>query len=69
MIVSSLEKMEELVSKNKDLMWDGWTVVHFYSSEKAKTSKFGKIVQGKWCITKRFEVFEKGWDIPNKFAR
>lgn len=67
MLISSLEQMETIVKKNKGLIWDGWTVVHFYPSEKAKTSKFGGRIKGKWCMIRRFEVTEKGWDIPSKF--
>ena len=69
MLISSLDQMEKIVGKNKDLMWEGWDVVHFYPSEKAKTSKFGRRINNKWCITKRFELNERGWDIPHKFAR
>jgi hypothetical protein len=69
MLISSLEKMEAIVKKNRELRWDGWDVIHFYPSEKAKTSKFGQRINNKWCITKRFEVTEQGWDLPNKFVR
>ena len=27
MLINSLEKMEQIVSKNRSLKWDGWTVV------------------------------------------
>ena len=69
MLISSIENMEKIVSKNKELKWDGWDVVHFYPSEKARTSKFGARVNDKWCMVKRFEITEKGWDIPNKIMR
>jgi hypothetical protein len=69
MLISSIEKMEEIVSKNKELKWDGWDVVHFYPSEKAKTSKFGARFDDKWCMSRRIEITEKGWDIPNKLVR
>lgn len=69
MLISSLNKMEEIVKKNKELKWDGWDVIHFYPSEKARTSKFGARVNGKWCMVKRFPVTEKGWDIANKLVR
>lgn len=69
MLVSSLEEMEMLVKKNKSLTWDGWTVIHFYHSDKAGTSRFGARINGKWSIVRRFEVGEKGWEIPSKFLR
>lgn len=64
MIINNLETMEDIVSKNKNLYWDGWTVVNKYKSDKAKTSKFGSYIDGKWFITKRYEPNRQGWDIP-----
>jgi hypothetical protein len=61
--------MEAIVKKNKELSWDGWDVIHSYPSEKAKTSKYGKRINNRWCIARRFEITEKGWEIPAKFAR
>jgi hypothetical protein len=61
--------MEKIVTKNKELEWDGWDVVHFYPSDKARTSKFGALVNDKWCMVKRFVITEKGWEIPNKIMR
>ena len=69
MLISSLEKMEEVVSKNRELKWDGWDVVHFYPSDKARTSKFGERINGKWCLVRRFNLAENGWEIPNKVVR
>lgn len=68
MKISSLEKMEEIVAQNKALFWDGWTVVNSYPSDKARTSKFGAYVNGKWHLQKRFVPATGGWDIPDKFV-
>lgn len=64
MIINNIETMEEIVSNNKNLYWDGWTVVSKYKSDKAKTSKFGEYINGKWYITKRFSPDRQGWNIP-----
>lgn len=69
MLISSLEKMEDVVRKNKDLKWDGWDVVHSYPSNKGRTSPWGMRVGSKWFLQKRFPVTEKGWEIPNRFMR
>jgi hypothetical protein len=69
MLVTSLEAMEKIVKKNRELMWDGWDVIHFYPSEKARTSKFGARVKGRWCIQRRIVPTEQGWDIPAKLVR
>jgi len=68
MKIKSLEKMEEIVSKNKFLHWDGWTVVNSFPSDKGRTSKFGAYVKGKWHLQARFTPTTDGWDIPDKFV-
>lgn len=67
MIISSLEKMEEIVKKNKGLRWDGWDVVFSYPSDKARTSKFGARVNGVWHLQRIFKVGSDGWNIPRKY--
>jgi len=51
MIVKSLEQMEQIVTNNKQLSWDGWTVVNNYKSDKAKTSKYGIYLKGNWYMS------------------
>jgi hypothetical protein len=68
MIIKTLEEMEELVSKNKSLHWDGWTVVNIYKSDKAKTSKYGVYFKNNWYMSKRFEPNRDGWDIPERLV-
>jgi hypothetical protein len=69
MIITSLEKMEEIVSKSKFLHWDGWTVISSYPSKKGSTSRYGAYRDGKWQIQRRFEVSESGWEIPERFLK
>lgn len=64
MIINQLEKMENIVNSNPNLFWDGWTVVHKTKTNKAIMSKHGMKINGKWYITKRFEITRSGWDIP-----
>jgi len=68
MIIKNLETMEDIVRNNKNLYWDGWTVVNFYHSDKARTSKHGSLVNGKWAMIKRFVPDRNGWNIPEKIA-
>lgn len=68
-MITSLEKMEEIVAKNKSLFWDGWTVVNSFQSDKARTSKMGVYRKGRWYIQKRFEPGKNGWNIPDNFVR
>lgn len=69
MIITSLEKMEEIVKKSKFLRWDGWTVVSCYPSKKASTSKYGIYLDGKWQMQRRFDPTESGWEIPERFLK
>jgi hypothetical protein len=69
MIVKSLKQMESIVSNNKILSWDGWSVVEMYPSEKGRTSVNGAYNNGKWYMKKVFAPTRTGWDIPNKYVR
>lgn len=67
--VSSLEKMEAIVSKNNTLFWDGWNVVEMTKSDKAFASKFGALKNNAWYLKKIFVVSRNGWEIPDKYVR
>lgn len=69
MIISSLEKMEEIVGYNKSLSWDGWTVIESKTKENGIMSQDGAYVDGKWIVQKRYEATAIGWEIPSKFVR
>jgi hypothetical protein len=69
MQIKALEEMEAIVSENKTLFWDGWTVVERTQSEKGRTSPQGAYANGKWYVEKRHEPTQTGWEIPNKFVR
>lgn len=68
MYITSLEKMESIVSKERNLFWDGWTVVERIPNAKGMTSKFGIFFKNKWHIEKRFEPTNKGWKLPGKYV-
>jgi hypothetical protein len=68
MIIKELEQMEKIVSSNKNLYWDGWTVVNRFQSDKGRTSKNGVLVNSKWHLQQRFVPDRNGWDIPQKFV-
>jgi hypothetical protein len=67
--ISSLEKMEAIVSKNSNLSWDGWDVVEMTRSDKAFTSKHGALKNNAWHLKKIFVVSRTGWEIPDKYVR
>jgi hypothetical protein len=67
--ITSLEKMEEIVNANKQLSWDGWTVVEILPSDKSYTSKFGVYKNGKWQTKREFIPSNTGWEIPDKYVK
>lgn len=67
--ISSLEKMEAIVSKNSSLSWSEWDVVEMIKSDKAFTSKYGALKNNAWYLKKIFVVSRSGWEIPDKYVR
>lgn len=67
MIIKSLNTMEKIVAKNKNLLWDGWDIIDLKESDIAKTSTNGIRVNNKWYLHKRYTPNRNGWEIPNKY--
>ena len=68
MMVTSLEKMDKIVNSHWFLYWDGWTVIQSFPSEKGRTSKFGAYRNKKWHLQRKFELTDRGWNIPKKLV-
>jgi hypothetical protein len=67
MIIKSLNIMEKIVSKNKNLVWDGWDILDLKETDMAKTSTKGIRIKEKWYIHKRYSPNRNGWEIPNRY--
>jgi hypothetical protein len=68
MIIKSLEQMEKIVQKHKELKWVGWDVVERKRSDLGRTSPTGVRVKDTWYLQKTFNLDRQGWDIPNKYG-
>jgi hypothetical protein len=68
MLVKSLEKMEDIVSKNKSLSWDGWNVVELIKNPSAAYKNNGVRINKVWYIKNIFTVDHDGWKVPNKYT-
>jgi hypothetical protein len=68
MLIKSLTEMEQIVKKNKSLIWDGWTVVNLQPTSNGVMSKDGVKINGRWYLQKRFDATIDGWDIPDNFV-
>lgn len=66
--INSLSAMESIVKNNRQLSWDGWTVVETFPSEKAYYSKFGVYKDKKWQMKKEFIPSSQGWELPDKYV-
>lgn len=66
MQITSLDQMEQIVSKNKSLTWDGWTVLHTKYDPTGWTKPAGVFKNSQWHVQNRYEPMENGWDIPQK---
>jgi len=64
MLVTNLEKMENLVSSSKDLGWSGWDVVKYRKGLGAQFDSSGVFKDGGWFYTKTYILKESGWSIP-----
>jgi hypothetical protein len=68
MIIKSLEQMEQIVKKNKSLIWDGWTVVSLQPTNNGVMSKDGVKINNRWYLQKRYDANVDGWNIPDNLV-
>jgi len=69
MNIKSLEKMEEIVSKEPTLSWDGWNVVSTLPNKTGWMREDGAFIKGRWYTKRVYEITEAGWEIPSKLVR
>ena len=66
MLITNLQKMEKIVSSNKDLFWDGWDVVHIKPSSTAMFKNNGAFINGSWFIKTVYSLNRNGWNIKKE---
>lgn len=66
--VISLEKMEDIVSRNKSLSWEGWNVVELIKNPAGPFKSNGARIKGVWYVKSIFTVERDGWRIPSKYT-
>lgn len=69
MLITSLEKMEQIVCSSNHLEWDGWNVAKYTKSYSGMFSKDGVLKNGEWHKKKIFPLTENGWNIPNSIGQ
>jgi len=68
MLVKSLEKMEDIVSKNKSLSWEGWNLVELINKPSAAYKQNSVMFNKVWYIKNIFTVDHYGWKVPKKYT-
>lgn len=63
MVITSLDKMEEIVSANPDLVWEGWDVL-WYKPYKAGFLKRNGAYRNGWTLLTRITPTRSGWKLP-----
>jgi len=66
MIVNTLNKMEEIVSANPSLSWEGWNVIHLAKSNNAMYKTNGAFINNQWQIKTVYSPDRNGWDIKKE---
>jgi hypothetical protein len=69
MNIVSLEKMEQIVSNNKSLSWDGWVVIESKVDPSAWMKPSAMFKNDLWYKVNRYEPSISGWSIPAKLVR
>jgi hypothetical protein len=64
------DQAESIVKSNRELFWDGWTIVSWYRNPEGYSSKYGMFRKGSWGIARRFPMKSDGtWEIQNKYVK
>lgn len=61
--------MEDIVSRNNRLFWDGWDVMYKHPNPVGWRHVNGAFIEGDWVNLTRYTPGEKGWDVPERFMR
>lgn len=63
-VINSLDVMESIVAKNRNLEWDGWDVVHINPKASSFMKPRAVFRNGEWHVATRYPVTEDGWTVP-----
>ena len=65
MLVRDLDKMEKIVRRHKNLIWDGYDVIMLVRHPNPVIYKDARFVGGKWFRTVLVPLTRDGWELPN----
>lgn len=65
----TLDEAEAVVSRNRFLSWDGWTITTWRKDERGEYDRRGQRRRGKWGILFRYPVQNDGtYRIPQSYV-
>ena len=64
MFVTDENVMEDIVSNNSNLSWEGWDVLRWEEKRNAMLNTKGRFRDGKWHLVTRFPLTSEGWKVP-----
>lgn len=62
------DEAHKVVDSNKNLFWDGWTIVDWKPFKDAIYKKNGMFRNGKWGVAKTYKPEKDGWKVPAKYV-
>lgn len=66
----TLRQAERLEAKNKNMFWDGWTLVVVNERKDGYQDKNGIFFNGKWSVQHRIRLNKKGqFNVPRRYLR
>lgn len=64
------KSMHELVEKQSNVFWNGWTAVFFTKNDNAFMKNNGSFIDGSWASVRRIDVEKDGtWVVPDKLVQ
>lgn len=69
MKISDHSQMDAIVSRSKNLEWDGWDVIAYVQDETGFFDSEGAFKDGKWYLRYVYKLYENGWDIPDRIVK
>lgn len=66
----TLRQAERLETKNKNMFWDGWTLVVVNERKDGYQDRNGIFFNGKWSVQHRIRLTKKGqFNVPRRYLR
>lgn len=59
----------KIVDSNKNLSWNGWTIIEWKKNPDGYWNKFGSFRNGSWGVERKMPVQDNGtWRVPVKYV-